>query len=178
MWEELDRKTESELKSEKSENIEKIITTTNEEKQQQQTIIKTTEKSTTTLKSEKEKNIKQKQKLNNKPELNKNAKPKPNLTVKGKQISDIGTLRDFLAKKQLERAARVGNKDASHQKRSENILQRDQPTTSGEPTPLPNQIENGTRNGRCQGEHGLQGDKINWSEQARRMCLNQSESAN
>ena len=95
------------------------------------------------MKSEKEKNIKQKQKLNNKPELNKNAKPKPNLTVKGKQISDIGTLRDFLAKKQLERAARVGNKDASHQKRSENILQRDQPTTSGEPTPLPNQTQKG-----------------------------------
>ena len=95
------------------------------------------------MKSEKEKNIKQKQKLNNKPELNKNAKPKPNLTVKGKQISDIGTLRDFLAKKQLERAARVGNEDASHLKRSANFLQRDQPTTPGEPTPLPNQIEKG-----------------------------------
>ena len=143
----------------------------------QKTTIKTIEKSTTTMKSEKKEIIIQKQKLNNKPELNKIVKPKPNLTVKGKQISDIGTLRDFLAKKQLERAARVGNKDASHQKRSEIIIQRDQPTISGEPEPLPNQIENGTRNGRCQGEHSLQGDKINWSEQARRMCLNQPEPA-
>ena len=62
------------------------------------------------------------------------ARPKLNLNVKGNQISDIGMLRDFLARKKLERAARGnGNDAASHTQRYSEILLRNQPTTSGNP---------------------------------------------
>ena len=78
-------------------------------------------------------------KLNNKPKETKKAKPKPkpnlNLKVKGKQISDIETLRDFLAKKKLERATKsMGGADASHTQRRFQLNERDQPIIQGEKT--------------------------------------------
>ena len=68
---------------------------------------------------------------------NKQAMPNSKLRVQGKQISDIETLRDFLAKKKLERAekGKLSNNtiEASHTARSAEIKQRDKPTTTGEP---------------------------------------------
>ena len=87
---------------------------------------------------------KAKQKLNKKPEQNSTAKTKPNLRVQGKLVSDISTLRDFLAKKSLDRAARVkGKDDASHSVRQNSIPQRDQINTVGEHSRKPNQIIEG-----------------------------------
>ena len=76
---------------------------------------------------------------NEKPKLNKQAKPNSNIIVKGKQISDIITLRDFLAKKKLEHATRgFQTNDTSHTQRSRIVSSRDQPTDTGESTKLPN----------------------------------------
>ena len=87
---------------------------------------------------------KSQQKLNRKPEHDSTARHKPNLKVQGKPVSDINTLRDFLAKKQLERAARAKIKeDASHSKRLIETTQRDQPTIPGEQLGKPNQITEG-----------------------------------
>ena len=79
-----------------------------------------------------------------KPELTKKAKPNSKLRVQGKQISDIETLRDFLAKKKLERAERGAiTAEASHTARSYEIKTRDKPTNTGEPEPEPNQMKKG-----------------------------------
>ena len=85
-----------------------------------------------------------KQKVNRKPEHVSTAKPKPNIIVQGKQVSDINTLRDFLAKKLLERAAREKLKDdASHSMRPIETTQRDQHTIPGEQSQKPNQTNKG-----------------------------------
>ena len=87
---------------------------------------------------------KSKQKLNKKPDQNSTAKTKPNLRVQGKLVSDISTLRDFLAKKSLEHAAREkGKGNASRSMQSDTISQRDRITTLGEPTQKPNQVIEG-----------------------------------
>ena len=79
-----------------------------------------------------------------KPELTKKAKPNSKLRVQGKQISDIETLRDFLAKKKLECAERGAiTAEASHTARSYEIKQRDKPTNTGEPEHEPNQMKKG-----------------------------------
>ena len=114
--------------------------TTNGEQQQQQQISIEVKTKTSTITPEK----KSQQKLNRKPERDSTARPKPNLRVQGKPVSDINTLRDFLAKKQLERAARVKIKeDASHSKRPIETTQRDQHTIPGEQSEKPNQIIEG-----------------------------------
>ena len=73
--------------------------------------------------------------------------PNSKLRVQGKQISDIETLRDFLAKKKLERAEKgklINNTiGASHTARSAEIIQRDKPTDTGEPGLAPNQMKQG-----------------------------------
>ena len=95
---------------------------------------------------------KSKQKLNKKPDQNSTAKTKPNLRVQGKLVSDISTLRDFLAKNSLERAAREkGKDDASHSMRSDDTSQRDQITTPGEPTQKPNQVIEGLETSAAKG---------------------------
>ena len=164
MWKELDvqlvRKKESEKKNEvlekQSEERNKmndlkrkeLINKIKPEKETQQQIQnnnknKQCETITTTT------NLKPKKNENNsdlKPELDKKAKAKPNskLRIQGKQISDIETLRDFLAKKKLERAERGANKvEACHTARSNQIIQRDKPSNTGEPEREPNQMKRG-----------------------------------
>ena len=79
-------------------------------------------------------------------ELTKKAKPNSKLKVKGKQISYIETLRDFLAKKKLERAERGAiTIEASHTARSQEIKQRNKPINTGEPEHEPNQIKQGLK---------------------------------
>ena len=77
-----------------------------------------------------------------KPILNKTANPNSKqLKVKGKPISDIETLRDFLTKKKLERAEKgIATNNANHTQRSQNFLQRDQPTAD---TVEPERIKRG-----------------------------------
>ena len=138
----------------KSENKEKLLenktTTTNlkktlnenkQENKQQQTN-ENNENLTTTTKNLKMKTNKTEQ--DEKPKQYKQAKPNPNIKVKGKQISDLGTLRDFLAKKKLERAERGFQKiDASHSQRSSFVQSRDQPNKIGESVKPPNQTKEG-----------------------------------
>ena len=83
-------------------------------------------------------------KQDDKPNLNKIAKPNSRITVKGKHISDLGTLRDFLTKKKLERAERgAKNTDASHSLRTSLAKSRDQPKNTGESEKPPNQTKEG-----------------------------------
>ena len=149
MWEELDMEADklvgSENKKKVSENESKTTKTTtnlkkklnenkNENNQQQQTKTNKNKKLTATTNLKKTEN-----EQNEKPKLNKQAKPNSNIKVKGKQISDIRTLRDFLAKKKLEHATRgFQTNDASHTQRSRIVSSRDQPTDTGESTKLPN----------------------------------------
>ena len=153
MWKDLEKQAilseKSEIKKEKLENPTKTEPETKENKiknkpenrkQQQQinnnknkqnNVNKQTNSSTTTTTLEQKKR----------------AKPNSKLSGKGKQISDIETLRDFLAKKKLERAERgkFANIaiEASHTVRSEINNQRDQPTNIGEPGLAPHREKEG-----------------------------------
>ena len=158
MWKKLDKEAD---KLGRSENKEKkleretttkinVIKTTKEtkpetkqlENKQQQTNENNNKNLTTSTKNLKMKTLETKQ--DEKPNLNKPAKPNSRITVKGKQISDLGTLRDFLAKKQLERAERGAQKiDASHSLRSSFVKSRDQPNNTGESEKPPNQTQEG-----------------------------------
>ena len=114
----------------------------NKQENKQQQTNENNENLTTTTKNLKTKTIKTEQ--DEKPKQDKQAKPNSKITVKGKQISDLGTLRDFLARKKLERAERGIQKiDASHSQRSSFIQSRDQPTNTGESEKPPNQTIEG-----------------------------------
>ena len=135
MWENLDMAVEKKDESEKEKSskikikIEKKSTTIEPEN---------VNKTTTTTTQNKITKQKHNNKLNEKPKKETNeakAKPNLNLRVKGKQISDIETLRDFLAKKKLERATKsMGGADASHTQRRFQLNERDQPIIQGEKT--------------------------------------------
>ena len=151
MWKKLDKEAEKLVKSENKKealenktttttlNLKKIINENKQENKQQQTnknLTTTTKnlKTKTTIKTEQDANRKQ----------DKQAKPNSKITVKGKQISDLGTLRDFLARKKLERAERgIQKTDASHSQRPSFIQSRDQPTNTGESEKPPNQTTEG-----------------------------------
>ena len=150
MWKKLDKEAEKLVKSENKKealenktttttlNLKKIINENKQENKQQQTnknLTTTTNlKMKTTIKTEQDANRKQ----------DKQAKPNSKITVKGKQISDLGTLRDFLARKKLERAERGIQKiDASHSQRPSFIQSRDQPNNTGESEKPPNQTKEG-----------------------------------
>ena len=146
MWESMNMAVEKNEKSEKEENgLEKLKenTTRTRENNKQQT---TTNKITTT----KNKNLTTKQKFNNSETTG--AKPKLNLKIQGEQISDLKTLKDFLAKKKMERAATSkGGDGASHMQRRVQNSQRDQPTIQGEAIQEPNQIKMGLESDAAKG---------------------------
>ena len=98
----------------KRNEIKIKIKNENEKQQQKPNNNKNKQNEKTTIKTNlKLKNIDNNSEL--KPELTKKAKPNSKLRVQGKQISDIETLRDFLAKKKLERAERGAiTAEASH----------------------------------------------------------------
>ena len=178
MWKKLDKEAEklgrSEIK-EKKLKIETFTRTTKmnvkpenkqQENKQQQTKKNNNENitTTTTMKNLKMKTLEPKQ--DDKPNMNKIAKPNSRITVKGKHISDLGSLRDFLTKKSLERAERgAKNIDASHSLRTILAKSRDQPNSTGESEKPPNQIQEGLESA-AKGEYSLRSDDYNWTEQA------------
>ena len=87
-----------------------------------------------------------------KKKMERGAKPKLNLKIQGEQISDLKTLKDFLAKKKMERAAiSKGGDDACHMQRRVQFSQRSQPIIQGEPVQEPNQIKKGLESDAAKG---------------------------